>query len=168
MSAIRAEYDYILQTWNTQIISDLLSEAIDLEIGIVCENTTINFSELKYGFQLLDSATQIQFYNFPPEGVSLKSIKSGIIETVRLIPLEIEKNYTLSFYVEIDGITIDHNYNFNVPKPPRPYNSWNWDGVKWAPPIPKPILNTERDGRPGVGAFHWDEEKQEWEYFKES
>jgi hypothetical protein len=169
MSKIKASYDLELQIWDIQTISHLLYSAIDLEIEILSQNLEINFSEFKYGFEILSDDQQVeQFHNYPLQGMSIKSIRSGIIETIRLMPLKIEQSYFLRLYLEINGLRIDSSYKFTVPKPPKIYASWIWDGEKWVPPIPKPILNTEKDGKAGVGAFIWDEEKRDWTYFKES
>jgi hypothetical protein len=43
--------------------------------------------------------------------------------------------------------------SLTVPRPPRPYPSWTWDGSRWIAPVAYP-----EDG----GLYQWDEAQQAW------
>ena len=48
--------------------------------------------------------------------------------------------------------------------PPQPYPSWTLDTVKgeWKPPVPRPEVEMDEDGRP-LNFWMWNEDSQQWD-----
>lgn len=49
---------------------------------------------------------------------------------------------------------IDWTFEVEGWRPPRPFNSWNWDGNEWVAPIPMPNED---------GPWEWNEDYLNWE-----
>jgi len=60
---------------------------------------------------------------------------------------------TLEVWITNAGITRTAQHSLTVPRPPQPYPSWTWNGVRHVPPFPPPDDGRDHD---------WDEAGQDW------
>lgn len=57
-------------------------------------------------------------------------------------------------YNESERVGVGHTYNeVDGFRPPKPYPSWVWSGIRWEPPTPLPDEEN---------IYEWDEENLSW------
>lgn len=141
-----------LDTSNWKIIQNELHHYVNiLEIGFLSKE---NFKNLSFGFELRKDGN-IKQYDFFPKMNSIflfsdqDSLSSNHLKTK---PDEI---YELFLWSENNQIRSEKVFTIQVPKPPQPHESWNWDSNSklWISPIPYPS-----DGK----NYNWNEDGQKW------
>ncbi|MAF25574.1 hypothetical protein CL634_08390 [bacterium] len=85
-----------------------------------------------------------------------------------------QTSYNTSLGVhQLGGIPLRANYcgtgwqyspEHDIFHPQQPYPSWTLDTVKgeWRPPVPRPDIEEDEDGRP-LNLWKWNEDSQQWD-----
>jgi len=155
MSEIRA-YDNLKDNIWDVVEQDISSNYADLRIGFTDEEPTVEFKNLKFGFELKHNDEIIDSKNWPPENIKYRRTDQMFLVNHRL-KFNPDTDYELFIWAENNGIRAEKTYMFTTPIPPQPYPSWVWDGQIWNSPIPYPT-----DGND----YTWDEDSQTWILFE--
>jgi hypothetical protein len=126
----------------------------DLFITFTEEAPIIAFKDLKFGYELKQDGNIKQYGVYPPPGVRYRRSDQEYLVSTRL-NTQTDESYTLFLWAENDGQRFEKEFEFATPRPPQPYDSWNWNSgdKRWDPPVPYP-----NDGK----FYQWDEETQNW------
>jgi len=151
MSKIHATDHLESSNWEVSF-EDLAPTYADLFIGFTDDAPVVEFKDLKFKYELKQDSNIKQYGVFPPPGVKYARTDQPYIVAERL-NLQMETEYELYLWAENGGESFEKTVTFTTPRPKQPYESWEWDGEKWNPPVPYPS-----DGEDYV----WDEENQEW------
>ena len=131
----------------------------DLHIGFTDEAPIISFKKLTFGFELKQGENIKQYGVYPPAGVKYVQTNQTYLTTVRLKTLPTE-TYELFLWAENDNTRIEKTFTLEIPKPPKPFESWIWNNelLHWNAPIPYPQDDKE---------YEWNEENQNWVVYEE-
>jgi len=147
MSNIYAQNNLKTNTWDINL-QNLDSNYVDLHIGFSDQFSTIQFTNLQFGYELKQEDNIKQYEIYPsPGGKYIRTDQPYLI--TKRINFSPDNTYTLYLWCENNSIRSETNFEFTTPKPLQPFSSWTWDGIKWNSPLPYP----EDDQR-----YLWDEE----------
>lgn len=139
------------------ISSKILTEDnASLFFGFTYENEqVVQFRELSFGFTIYDQTVnknEIVRESYP-RGTEqyLETDQQYILEyTLSLI---VGKLYLIHAWVTNSEVYAENFYNFSIPIPAKPYNSWIWKDDGWRSQVPYPD-----DGK----IYSWDEPSLSW------
>lgn len=151
MSKLIAIDNFKTGNWSLTV-KDLASHYADLFIGFTNEAPVVEFTNLKFGFELRQDDNIKQYGVFPPAGVKYIRTDQDYVEVVRL-KFKPDQTYTLWLWCENNAQRFEHEFQLETPVPDQPYDSWTWDGEQWNSPVPYPE---------GTGVYWWDEESGQW------
>jgi hypothetical protein len=152
MSKIIATNNFKTHVWEVNV-NDLGAFYVDLFIGFTDETPTVEFKGLQFKFELRQGDNIKQYGTYPPPGVRYVRSNQPYKVVERLNHLIPDETYTLYLWSQNDGRMCETTTEFTAPRPPRPFDSWQWNGEQWAAPVPYP-----EDGKHYV----WDEASQTW------
>ena len=116
MSKIVAVDDFATQNWSVSV-EDLNPTYTDLFIGFTNEAPVVEFTNLKFGYELRQADNIKKYGVFPPPGV--RYIRSDqpylVVERLTLRP---EVEYTLWLWCENAGQRFETEYSFTTPALP--------------------------------------------------
>jgi len=153
MGKLHATDNFKTGNWSLDT-SEIGPTSNDLFITFTEEAPVITFKDLKFGYELKQDGNIKQYGVYPPPGVRYKRSDQEYLVSTRL-KLETEESYSLFLWAENDGQRFEKEFDFVTPRPPQPYDSWNWNSVDkvWEAPEPRPD-----DGK----YYKWDEEILSW------
>jgi hypothetical protein len=123
----------------------------------------VNFNNLKFGYEIILNNQEIFTYSKPDDGIDYICTDQYFIDSSYINNLFPDQEYSIRVWAENSEENWDQVFNFVLPKPQKPFESWVWDKEThlWVPP--KPIPSTTLD-------YSWNEDIQEWifvEHFPE-
>ena len=126
----------------------------DLFITFTEEAPIITFKDLKFGYELKEDGNIKQYNIYPRGGARYKRSDQEYLEVVRL-NTKADESYILFLWAENDGQRFEKEFEFVVPRPAQPYNSWSWDPENkfWKAPVSYPDDGDE---------YYWDESTLSW------
>jgi len=151
MSKIIATDHFETSNWEVSF-EDLAPTYADLFIGFTDDAPVVEFKDLKFGYELRQNDNIKQYGVFPPPGVKYVRTDQPYIVGERL-KLQMETEYEMYLWAENGGESFETTVSFTTPRPEQPYESWEWDGENWNPPVPYPDDDK---------FYEWDEDSQEW------
>lgn len=156
MSKIIATDNLKTQNWEV-VFENLSPNYADLYIGFTDEAPIIEFNNLRFGFELRQDGTVLQYGVYPPSGVRYTQTDQLYLVSTRL-KFEVDNHYDLYLWAQNGDISFEKTESFVAPRPPKHFDSWIWnEEVKgWEPPVSHPY--PERDDL----LFEWNEETQTW------
>lgn len=105
------------------------------------------------GYKLLKGDIEIRTVRFPEFG-HIETLQPVVIIADSII-IEDAVEYTFEVWMQNGTERFEKTFTFTSPRPPKPYESWSWNGTEWTAPIPEP---TNKKG----AAFAWSERMQKW------
>jgi len=159
MSKIIAKDHLKTQNWEVTF-DDLAPNYADLFIGFTDEAPIVEFTDLKFKYELKQGGNIKQYGIYPPPNTKYVRTDQEYLVVERL-KLEMETDYELYLWAENDKVSIEDTVTFTTPRPAQPYASWTWDSEakKWVAPEPYP-----EDGED----YTWDEETLSWVVVEEA
>lgn len=159
MSRIIAKDHLKTQNWEVDF-EDLRSNYADLYIGFTDDAPIVEFTDLKFKYELKQDGNIKQYGVFPPPNTKYVRSDQEYLAVERL-KLEMETDYELYLWAENNKVSIEDTVTFTTPRPAQPYSSWIWDAdaKKWVAPEPYP-----EDGQ----EYTWDEETLSWAVIEET
>ena len=159
MSKIIAKDHLKTQNWEVTF-EDLAPNYADLFIGFTDEAPIVEFTDLKFKYELKQDGNIKQYGVFPPPNTKYVRTDQDYLVVERL-KLDMETDYELYLWAENNKTSIEKTVTFTTPRPAQPYDSWTWDAnnQKWVAPEPYP-----EDGQD----YTWDESTTRWVVREES
>ena len=124
----------------------------NIEARLERHRQTVRFEGLEFSVTITRNGGDPATHSFPPPGVTCRETDQDLL-TVVPVRWRPDEAITLDVRITDGGITRTGQHSMTVPRPPRPYPSWTWDGSRWAAPVSYPD-----DG----GIYQWDEAAQAW------
>lgn len=159
MSKIIAKDHLKTQNWEITF-EEIAHNYADLFIGFTDDAPIVEFTDLKFKYELKQGGNIKQYGMFPPPNTKyVRSDQEYLV--VERLNLEMETDYELYLWAENNKNSIEKTVSFTTPRPAQPYASWTWDadGKKWVSPEPYP-----EDGQ----EYIWDEEAINWALVEET
>jgi hypothetical protein len=119
------------------------------------------FNDMTFGYSLKKNNQIISTNENPPDGIVYISSDQDYISSYTVSDLIPDEEYTIEVWSKNSGEIWEESFNFTLPRPTSPYNSWIYDeeNYTWNPPIPQP--NDEN-------VYTWNEEDQQWDIVEQS
>ena len=151
MITIQATYNVVDATWE---FAQTENVSLDnhIKISFVSSTEKTNIEGIKFGYTVKTEDGSVEEKNYPQMGLNYE-ITDALPLVSNVVPLEYEKPYTVSVWVDFKSIEKNAEFNFTIPKPPAPHVGWVWDGIKWSAPATAP-----QDGK----YYNWNESEQKW------
>jgi hypothetical protein len=125
----------------------------DLEIGFKRDGGPVEqFDRLAFGFTVVANGLPVLTKAYPPQGVKYVATDQTYLTNDR-VHLASDDEVVLAVWAENGGERYEDQTMFVVPRPEKPYPSWQWEDGTWVAPVPYPE---------GEGFYTWDEDSQEW------
>lgn len=94
----------------------------------------------------------------PAAGTMLITTDLDVLQFVDHIFIP-DKQYVIDVLYSYEGNTYQNTFNFTGTRPPKPFNSWTWDGQTWRAPVELP----PNAGDISKGELYtWDEDNLAW------
>jgi hypothetical protein len=131
------------------------------------DDQEMDISYLEFGFILKKDGEELFVSHHPVFPIVYEKIKTSIfyVSPIDLIPNE---EYVIEAYArdrETQKSIDTKSVTFRTPKPPKPFESWQWNSVTkaWDAPIPHPdpVLGVD-DYVEGRKLYQWIEAEQQW------
>jgi hypothetical protein len=111
------------------------------------------FNDLKFGYTLSFNTAIVFKEDFPRNNCHYtENLSTGPLETTEVY-LETGKTYDLLVWAEETSYKKIERFEIEVLIPPKPFDSWLWNGDEWVPP----------KSCPEPGKYRWIEVRQAWE-----
>jgi len=153
MSKILAKDNFRTQSWAVTF-NNLAPTYADLFIGFTNDSPIVEFTDLRFRYELKQGDNIKQYGMFPPPNTKyVRSDQEYIV--VERLKMEAEEDYELYLWAENNKNSIEKTVSFTTPRPAQPFASWTWDDhtKRWFAPEPYP-----EDGQ----EYTWDEETTSW------
>lgn len=149
---MRITYDVVTKAFDVQI-PNLNPVGAVLVAALHRHNRKITFVDLSFGATVTADGVVIYERVFPRAGEKWIETDQDVLwsELVRWSPDHVIEVHA---WIENAGERHDAVETFTVPRPPRPYPSWHWDGSAWQAPLPYPDDGVD---------YQWNEAGQEWQ-----
>ena len=170
MNKIIATKDLSTNTWT---VTKEVSASRDLHVSFAFTRggeTEFDFTKLNFGikiFRATGEKEQLLNYNWPiSEALRHKSNKSPYLEEFDFV-WDVDASYKIVIHGGEEMQQAQHESMFAVPRPPKPYPSWVWDGTQWLAPS-GPYAQSSTPGEFQVSGsskdtFTWNESLGQWE-----
>jgi hypothetical protein len=158
MSIVRATFDIINKTWSLTEVSPAVNY-IDLQFTWTSSSEETTISNFKFGYKLTNGDTTIVEEIYPTVGI-LESAKTTPLINNRIV-VSSNTEFILDVWAEYESVRTDDQLLFLTPRPPKPYESWSWNGSEWIAPIPMPEIGPP-DENGSSDAYVWSEKQQKW------
>lgn len=153
MKDLIVRLDLKTETWNIQDIVEY-NPSTHIIFDVKQRDPNIVFNNLRFGFKLYKDGELIREVTEPPEGITFLSSDQDYLASIPII-VNMNTYYTLHLWVEESGKRYELDYNLEVPKPPKPFPSWEWKDNGWMSPVTRPL------GEDKIN-YIWDESTLNW------
>lgn len=144
-------YDTATGTF-TFVEGNLRPFGASIEARLDRHGRVVTFDGLAFGLAISRNGGAPETHGFPPPGVTYRSTDQDLLTALQ-VRWRPDDTVDLEVWITNAGITRRARHSLTVPRPPRPFPSWTWDGNGWAAPVPYPD-----DG----GWYDWDEAEGAW------
>lgn len=120
------------------------------------DSLPVEFCNVRFGFSVfLDGALLIK-KTYPPTGLVYEKTDQEFLVAFDVYLVHLGKTYQVTAWVENNKTYWQSSFDWIVPTPPSPYDSWDWSDKDeaWFAPVPYPS-----DG----GNYVWNEDAQDWQ-----
>jgi hypothetical protein len=153
MSKLLTKNNFKTETWSFEI-EDIDPYYADILIGFTDETTTVQFDDLKFGYELQKENGVNQTKNYPVDNIKYVCTDQPFLSSDRL-ELRPNQNYTLRVWCENAGKLCEKTFEFSTSMPSQPFTSWVWENDRWNAPVSYPE-DTET-------FYKWNEDTLGWE-----
>lgn len=151
MSKVFAIGHFESQNWEV-IFDEISPHYAELFIGFTGNTSVVEFSDLKFKYELKHVGVIEQYGTYPLPNVRYDATDQEHIEVERIY-LRPDQTYELYLWAENRGESFETTVSFTAARLEQPYPSWVWEENQWNPPVDYPE-NGEH--------YRWDETTKSW------
>jgi hypothetical protein len=157
MIVIKLIGDLVNKKWITNISEIQHTSQASVEISFVGADSSNFIDSLNFGLHVTTDRESVFKEIWPNTGAKITGFDNeACVESVR-ISVETDVEYSLDFWARENEVFSD-SVKFKIPKPEKPFSSWEWQGNRWVPPVAMPT-----EILPGDECYEWNEQANNWE-----
>jgi len=155
MSNIYAINDLTKNNWSVDF-DNLSAFYAYLNVEFIIHAPVVQFDDFRFGYELIQNGKSLSSSTYPSSS-SERIIRTDqkYLITDRLNNLIPDNKYQLYLWSDNRNVFTEDTFEFLIPRPFNPYDSWSWnsDKLRWEAPKPMPT-----DGNDYI----WSESISDW------